>query len=55
MQQSKTGLKCPIRIFPLCHPKACVDVFVDGIQNTITLVCSQCDRSLAVIKIANEK
>jgi len=53
--QAKTRMKCPIRIFPLCHPKAGVDVFVDGKRRIITLVCEACDRTISQIVIKKVK
>lgn len=53
--QHKTRLDCPIRIFPVCHPKAYVEVFVDGKQQIITLVCSACDTTMSVIRINKVK
>ena len=49
--QKKNKIKCPIRIFPKCHPKAYVDCFVDGKLKIITLVCSACDQTIATIQV----
>lgn len=52
--QTKTRMKCPIRIFPYCHPHAHLDVFVDGKKRTVTLVCSQCDKTMATVKVKSK-
>lgn len=49
--QRKTKMKCPVRIFPVCHPKSFVDVFVDSRQSRITLTCGACDQVLSTIHI----
>lgn len=47
---AKGKLNCPIRIYPLCHPKAHFDVFVVGSRREIILSCSQCDQTFSTIK-----
>lgn len=37
-------LRCPIKLWPKCHPKAHLDVYVDAAKREILLCCSQCDR-----------
>lgn len=44
-------LDAPIRIYPRCHPKAPVDVFVDCVGGKVTIVCSKCDRTIEEIKV----
>lgn len=43
-------LDAPIRIFPRCHPKAYLEVFVDSKKGTVILCCSACDRLVETIK-----
>lgn len=50
-KQKKGNVDCPIHIFPLCHPRAQVEVFVDGKRREITLVCGKCDRTISKIQI----
>lgn len=53
-------LPCPIKLWPHCHPKAHIDVYVDAKNRKIVLCCSACDRPLTNIhpqlpKKKNEK
>lgn len=48
---NKLSDHCPIKIFPSCHPKASLEVFVDRKRKEITLVCSKCDKTISVIKV----
>lgn len=50
-QQKAQDVTCPIRVFPTCHPKAHLDVHVDGLGGVIYLSCNQCDRLVAKIKV----
>ena len=50
-QQASTKMDCPVRIFPKCHPKSRMDVFVDGKRKLITLVCGRCDRTVTTVKV----
>lgn len=40
-------LDCPKKLSPKCHPRAHVEVFVDGKKGIITLVCSKCDKTIS--------
>lgn len=51
VKQARCGMKCPLRVFPKCHPKAYIDVFVDSRRRIITLVCGACDQTLEVIRL----
>lgn len=51
--QAAAKLDCPIRLYPMCHKNAHLDVFVNAKQRTIILCCSACDRPVATIKAKN--
>ena len=42
-------LDAPTRIYPGCHPKAAIEVFVDSVQQTVILSCAKCDRTISTI------
>lgn len=48
-------LDCPIRVFPKCHKKAHVEVFVDGKRRKIMLCCSACDRPISLIELGKKR
>lgn len=48
-------LDCPIRMFPRCHPRSHLDVYVDARKRIVTLCCSKCDQIVATIKAKNGK
>lgn len=48
----RNKISCPIRIFPHCHPKSYLEVFVDSKRKRITLVCGTCDRTISTINIS---
>lgn len=50
-KQKGSSLHCPCRLFPTCHPRAAIDVHVDGIGGIIYLSCSKCDRLIETIKV----
>lgn len=47
----KKDIECPIRIFPKCHKRAHVEVYVDAQKMLIILTCSRCDRPIAKVKV----
>lgn len=49
--KKQKDIHAPIRIFPTCHPKASLDVHVDGLGGIIYLSCSKCDRLIEKIKV----
>lgn len=51
LKQQADKVTCPIKINPTCHPKATLDVHVDGLGGYIYLSCSQCDRLVTKIKV----
>ena len=53
-QQAESKLDCPIKLFPRCHHKAPIDIFVDGKKRTITLVCSKCDRTISQVHVRKD-
>ena len=50
---SGKALKAPMRLFPRCHPKEKLDVYIDGKKKIVVLCCSKCDRPM--VKITNGK
>lgn len=47
----KKKIPCPIRIYPHCHPRAAIEVFVDVKHNSIILGCARCERTIAKIRV----
>lgn len=50
-KQEKSKMDCPIKISPKCHPKAPLEVFVDGKKKVITIVCSRCERTVTTVRV----
>lgn len=46
---AKSEMGFPVRVYPKCHPRAHLDVFVDAKYRTIMLCCSKCDRPISII------
>ena len=46
----RKDLDAPVRIYPICHPKCSVDVFVDSKHSKIILCCSVCDRVMDTVR-----
>lgn len=52
IQALKQGMNCPIGpVVPFCHPKAKVDVYIDGQKGIVTLCCARCDRQVGLIHV----
>lgn len=43
-----------VRIFPFCHKKAGVDIYVSVKRREISLCCKKCDRPITTIRIPDE-
>lgn len=52
---AKSKIDCPVRVYPKCHPKAHLDVFVDAKFHAIVLCCSTCDRPISIIHPREEE
>jgi hypothetical protein len=52
--KKRESLDAPTKIYPKCHPRAHIDVFVDSVKMTIVLTCSKCDRMITTVKVRGQ-
>lgn len=48
-REASGKMDCPIRMFPKCHPRAHIEVFIDVRHRSFILCCGQCDRPVTTV------
>lgn len=48
--EHRKHLDAPVKIYPGCHPKAHVEVYVDSTRGSVILCCSRCGDVLEEVK-----